>query len=485
MFSVSVTIGSGGQCLPEPIVTEGIHMANQDLTVGDPGRVIRSYCLPLFGSVFFQQLYNLADSFVAGRFIGEDALAAVGNSYEITMIFLAFAVGCSTGCSVTVSGYFGAKEYDKVKTAISTSLVATGWICALLLVGGAVFSAPLLRAMQTPAAIYDDSLTYLQIYLCGLVFMFFYNVSNGIFSALGDSKTPFLFLAASSTANIALDILFVAEFHMGVAGVGIATFLCQGAACVPALMVAALKMKRLPAGHVPIFTFSMLREFISVAAPTVLQQCFVAAGNIFIQGVVNVYGAAVIAGYSAAVKLNNLVTACFSTIGSGVINYTSQNFGAKKPLRVKAGFQASVHFVWVISFAMCLLYELCPSFLIRLFLEEPSAAALRTGMDFLRVASPFYFAASFKVMCDSLLSGAKRMWYVVFSIFLDLGLRAGIAALCSAVFHTACSVWLAWPIGWTAAAAVTYLLYRHGLHTAQNALNLSADDTHYSKQQNS
>ena len=122
---------------------------------------------------------------------------------------------------------------------------------------------------------------------------------------------------------------------------------------------------------------------------------------------------------------------------------------------------------------MCLLYEMCPAFLIRIFLDNPSAAALQIGTDFLRIAAPFYFAASFKVMCDSPLSGAKLMWYVVFSIFLDLGLRAGVAVLCSRVFHSAFSVWFAWPIGWTIAAAVTYLLYRHGL----NRTAVSAVDT--------
>ena len=176
-------------------------MANRDLTAGAPGKVIRSYCLPLFGSVFFQQLYNLADSLVAGRYIGEDALAAVGNSYEITLIFLAFAFGCNTGCSVTVSRYFGAKEYGKVKTAVATSLIAAAITCGALLAVGAIFAAPLLRAIQTPAEIFDDSLTYLRLYICGLVFVFFYNVSNGIFSALGDSKTPFVFLAISSRSE--------------------------------------------------------------------------------------------------------------------------------------------------------------------------------------------------------------------------------------------------------------------------------------------
>ena len=434
-------------------------MANRDLTVGDPGRVIRSYCMHLFGSVFFQQLYNLADSFVAGRFIGEDALAAVGNSYEITLIFLAFAFGCNTGCSVIVSRYFGAKNYDKVKTAISTSLITTACVYGVLLVAGAVFAAPVLRAIQTPAEIFDDSLTYLRIYLCGLVFVFFYNVSNGIFSALGDSKTPFLFLAASSTANIALDILFVARFRMGVVGVGSATVLCQGAACIPALIVVVRKMRRLPAGKAPLFTLATLKELINVAIPSVLQQCFVAAGNIIIQGVVNTYGASVAAGFSAAVKMNNLATSCFSTIGGGVTNYTSQNLGAGRPSRVRTGFKASIQFVWTISLAICLLYELFPAQLMRLFMDTPSAAALQTGIDFLHIAAPFYFAVSFKIMCDAFLCGAKLMRYVVFSIFLDLSLRAGVAVLCSSVFHTAFSVWFAWPIGWTIAAIVTYFLY--------------------------
>lgn len=437
-------------------------MANRDLTIGDPGTVIRSHCLPLFGSVFFQQLYNLADSFVAGQFIGEDALAAVGNSYEITLFFLAFAVGCNTGCSVTVSHYFGAKNYGKVKTAISTSLIATVYVYVVLLVAGAACAVPLLRMIQTPAAIFEDSLIYLRIYMCGLIFMFFYNVSNGIFTALGDSKTPFLFLAVSSTANIALDILFVAKFDMGVVGVGFATFICQGAACIPVLIVTAVKMKSLPAGRAPFFTLSMLREFVSVAVPSVLQQCFVAAGNIIIQGVVNAYGASVIAGYSAAANMNNLVTADFSTIGTGATNYTSQNLGANQPERIKFGFRASVQLVWSISIVMCLLYELFPAQLIRVFLNAPTTVALQTGVDFLRIAAPFYVVASFKIMCDAFLCGAKMMRYVVLSIFLDLGLRAGIAFLCSAVFHTVFSVWFAWPIGWAVAAIITYRLYRQG-----------------------
>ena len=199
---------------------------NKDLTVGRPERVLWMFCLPLFGSIIFQQLYNIADSLVAGKFIGENALAAVGNSYEITLIFIAFAFGCNIGCSVIVSQLFGAKRLADVKTAVYTTMIASGILCAILMLAGILSCQALLLLIRTPQEIMADSKLYLDVYIWGLPFLFFYNIATGIFSALGDSKTPFIFLAVSSTANILVDILFVAGFHMGVAGVAWATFLC-------------------------------------------------------------------------------------------------------------------------------------------------------------------------------------------------------------------------------------------------------------------
>ena len=211
---------------------------NKDLTVGKPSQVLWQFCLPMFGSIIFQQLYNIADSLVAGKFIGENALAAVGNSYEITLIFIAFAFGCNIGCSVIVSRYFGAKEYREMKTSVYTSLIGSaravrGADAASALLG----CHALLELINTPEEILADSALYLDIYVLGLPFMFFYNIATGIFSALGDSKTPFYFLAVSSLSNIGVDILFVAGFKMGVAGVAWATFLCQGVSCVLAMVV--------------------------------------------------------------------------------------------------------------------------------------------------------------------------------------------------------------------------------------------------------
>ena len=201
---------------------------NKDLTVGKPESVLCKFCLPLFGSIIFQQLYNIADSFVAGKFISDNALAAVGNSYEITLIFIAFAFGCNIGCSVLAAQLFGAKRYNDLKTSIYTALISSCAVCLLLMAVGIIFCNGLLKLIKTPKEVFADSKLYLDIYIFGLPFVFLYNVATGIFSALGDSKTPFVFLACSSIANIGADILFVTAFEMGVSGVAWATFICQG-----------------------------------------------------------------------------------------------------------------------------------------------------------------------------------------------------------------------------------------------------------------
>ena len=192
---------------------------NKDLTVGNPQKVLWRFCLPLFGSIIFQQLYNIADSWVAGKYIGENALAAVGNSYEITLIFIAFAFGCNIGCSVITSRYFGAKNYTDMKSSISTAMIASAVTCMVLMLFGLLAGGALLNMINTPAKLFSDSKLYLDIYILGLPFVFFYNITTGIFSALGDSKTPFNFLVASSLSNIAVDIFFVHSLNMGVAGV--------------------------------------------------------------------------------------------------------------------------------------------------------------------------------------------------------------------------------------------------------------------------
>ncbi|MEG0997002.1 MAG: MATE family efflux transporter, partial [Clostridia bacterium] len=240
-----------------------------ELTTGNPERVLWRYSLPLFGSVVFQQLYNIADSVVAGKFIGENALAAVGNSYEVTLIYLAFAVGLNIGVSVVTARLFGAKRVGELKTAINTAFLFSTALCVALMAIGFLFSPALLHAIRTPDEIFSDTLLYLNIYTGGLPFLFLYNIATGIFAALGDSKTPFWFLAASSISNIALDILFVAEFHMGVAGVAWATFLCQGVSCLLAVWALLRHVSRMQADEKPrLFSMPILGSIIRIALPS-------------------------------------------------------------------------------------------------------------------------------------------------------------------------------------------------------------------------
>ena len=433
---------------------------NKDLTVGKPQTVLWKFCLPLFASVIFQQLYNIADSFVAGKFIGEDALAAVGNSYEITLIFIAFGFGCNIGCSVIVSRLFGAKQYKELKTAVYTTLIASGVLCVTLMLLGMALGQPLLHLINTPENVFTDSWLYLEIYIWGLPFVLFYNIANGIFSAFGDSKTPFVFLACSSTANIGMDILFVTAFDMGVAGVAWATFICQGISCILAVLFVFRRFSKIGTeGKIPVFSLKLLKDISVIAVPSILQQSFISVGNIIIQGIINGFGPGVMAGYAASVKLNNLVITSLTTLGNGISNFTSQNLGAKKNERINEGFLAGVKLVWLICIPLVILYLFAGKYLVYLFLDTPSEAALETGIVFLRILSPFYFVVALKLVSDGVLRGAAMMKKFMVATFTDLILRVLLAWLLSIPFAST-GIWLAWPIGWTIAAVMSYFFYR-------------------------
>lgn len=433
---------------------------NKDLTVGKPESVLWKFCLPLFASIIFQQLYNIADSLVAGKFIGENALAAVGNSYEITLIFIAFAFGCNIGCSVIVSQFFGAKDYKNMKNSVYTAMISTAVLCAVLMLFGVLFCGNLLKLIKTPSAILNDSKLYLDIYIYGLPFMFFYNMATGIFSALGDSKTPFIFLAVSSVTNIFVDIIFVKAFNMGIAGVAWATFICQGISAVLAVIVVFLRLSKIKVlQRCPVFSFIILVKLLKIAIPSILQQSFISIGNIIIQSVINEFGAGTIAGYSAAVKLNNLVITSFTTLANGISNFTAQNLGAGKSERIRDGFKAGLKMVWIISIPLVLLYFFAGKQLLYLFLDNPTNTAIHTGIMFLCILSPFYFVVSAKLVADGILRGAGLMSRFMITTFTDLILRVVLAIILSKQFGST-GIWCAWPIGWSIATTLSVIFYK-------------------------
>ena len=419
---------------------------NKDLTTGKPETVLWQFCLPLFGSIIFQQLYNIADSLVAGRFAGENALAAVGNSYEITLIFIAFAFGCNIGCSVVVSTFFGAKRFEEMKTAVSTALIASGALCLFLMLIGTLFCGSLLELIRTPQEVFADSKLYLDIYIWGLPFVFYYNISTGIFSAMGDSRTPFYFLAVSSCANIAMDIWFVAGFHMGVAGVAWATFICQGISAFLALAVVMRRLKTIETkGHGKLFSWPICGKIARIAIPSILQQSFISVGNIILQGVINGFGPGVMAGYSAAIKLNNLVITAFTTLG--------------------------IKMVWLLSLPLAVLYFACGRWLLLFFMSDPSADAMHAGIMLLRIVSPFYFVISAKLVADGILRGASFMGRFMAATFTDLILRVVLAVIFSGTRLGATGIWCAWPVGWSVATCISIFFYLRGPWNRKNQLS--------------
>jgi Na+-driven multidrug efflux pump len=313
--------------------------------------------------------------------------------------------------------------------------------------------------------VFADSKLYLDIYVWGLPFVFFYNIATGIFSALGDSRTPFVFLAVSSTTNVAVDILFVTAFQMGVAGVAWATFLCQGVSCVLAVAVVFHRLRQIEVpngGKAKWFSRAIFKKFVVIAVPSILQQSFISIGNIVIQSVINGFGAGVMAAYSAAVKLNNLVITSFTTLGNGISNYTAQNVGARKMERVRAGFAAGIKLVWMISAPLVVLYFFAGKWLLYLFLDEPSGTAVQTGILFLRILSPFYFVVSAKLVADGILRGSGRMKQFMAATFVDLILRVSLAVGLARTPLGSAGIWCAWPIGWCVATVMSIRFYRTG-----------------------
>lgn len=437
----------------------------RDLTEGKPSKVLWQFTMPMFISVIFQQLYNITDSIIVGNFAtsGEDALAAVGASYPITMIFMAIAMGCNVGCSVVISQLFGAKSYREMKTAVSTTLLASLVLSVTLTLIGVLFSGVMLTAIRTPENILADANTYLRIYTGGFAFVFFYNVVTGIFTSLGDSKTPLYFLIGSSLGNVVLDWVFVAVFHFDVAGAAWATFLCQGVACILAMLTLRKRLRKVVCEGTPErFSAPMLRRIAAFAIPSVLQQSFVSVGNIFVQNLINGFGSSVIAGYSAAIKINTFALTCFGTVGNAISSYTAQNIGAGKNERVKQG----IHTGWLMGLLIGIPFFVFCFFdgttLIQLFMQEEAGLALDTGVQFLRIVSPFYFVITMKLTTDGLLRGSGAMKSYMVATFSDLILRVFLGYLLSVPYGVT-GIWMSWPIGWSIGTALSLIYYARGV----------------------
>lgn len=431
-----------------------------DLTKEHPDKTLWRFWLPMMFSVAFQQIYNIADSMIAGRFAGEDALAAVGASYPITVIFMAFAVGMNLGASVIVSRLFGAGDRKGVKRAVTTAFASSLSLAVILTVYGYFFCRNMMEWIHTPQNIMQDGVLYLKIYVFGLIFLMLYNVCTGIFTALGDSRTPLWFLLGSSVGNIVLDLLFVAKLHWGVAGVAWATFIAQGISAVLALVTLLVRLQKFAGKErVPLFDRKLFVQILAIAVPSILQQSVLSVGNLFVQDIVNRYGSAVVAGYSGAIKLNTFAINIFMTLGSCLSSYTAQNIGAGKQERIPMGFRTGLKLSELTALPFVVLYFGLGQQMMGLFLNAESSAAIHAGVMFLRIVSPWYFMIVVKLMTDGIIRGSGAMIYFVIATIPDLILRIGFALMLSPRFGST-GIWMAWPFGWIAATVLTIIFYR-------------------------
>lgn len=432
---------------------------NTDLSVGKPWKVLLKYILPLLGSAVFQQLYTLADTIIAGKFAGNSALAAIGASTSIVNILMAIALGANAGCAVLISRCFGAKENDKVKSSVYTGLIAFGVFSVVLMGLGLASCRLILKALKTPSNVLAESVIYLNIYYLGLPFLILYNLGTGIFSALGDSRTPFIFLVFSSVTNILLDYLMVKPW--GIAGVAWATFIAQGAACVLTVITVFCRLKKIKTSSKPeIFSKTLLKMLALLALPVALQNSFVSVGNLIVQIKINGFGDLVMAGFTAGFKLVVFCTTCFCTCANGLTNYASQNYGAHEFTRIKRGYYSELIISTLLTALFFVITFVFAEQLVGLFLSEgeESAETLAAGVRFIKTASPFYFLVNVKISTDATIRGTGGNVGFMVSTFTDLLLRVVFVFALTPFMGFAGVCW-AWPIGWGLSTLVALFYY--------------------------
>lgn len=430
-----------------------------DLTKGDPFRTIWRFSIPMLLSMAFQQMYQLADGMIAGRYIGMDALGAVGASHSITTLFLSAASGSAMGVSVVVSQQFGAGNLKNVHCSVSTAVRWLMTLAAVLTVVGLPLSGGLLQLLGTPQELMKAARLYLQIYVLGIPFLFLYNFANGTFNALGDSKTPLYFLIFSSLLNIVLDIVLVVQFKMGIFGIGFATWLAQAIAGVLATLLVLRRVRLLCPPVEQRFDRGLFKEMLRIGIPSVIQQSCTSLGQMSIQSVINSYGHTVVAGYSAAFKLNALVVMAMNTLSNAISSYVAQNLGAKNLTRIKQGVRAGAKMMFGLAVLVTVSLLAGGSFWIKIFMEKsPDMQAVAAGTSFLYIVSPFYLMVCFKVVTDGALRGIGAMKEFMIANFADLIMRVIFSIIMSKLFGYL-GIWWVWPMAWVVGTSLSVGFY--------------------------
>ena len=431
-------------------------MSKDEYLITDvPLKALTFFAMPMILGSFFQQIYNMADSIIVGQFVGSAALAAVGACAALTNVFICVALGAG----VLVSRYFGAREYGKMKTIVSTSLISFLILSIVLGVVGFRFSYSMMSVLQTPADILDDAVLYLRIYFVGFPFLFMYNILSNMFTSIGESKIPLGLLIFSSILNIFMDLWMVAGLGLGVFGAALATLIAQGISAVFSFLLFLSRMRRYKS-HFGWFDRKELYSMLQVAVPSVLQQSTVSIGMMIVQAVVNPFGTQALAGYAATMRVENVFSLIFVSIGNAVSPYVSQNLGAKKIERIKKGYHAAL--VLDIFFAVLafIVIEALHTQISSLFLgKDGTTLAYQVSEEYMRWLGYFFIFMGIKMATDGVLRGLGIMCPFLIANMVNFAIRLFVALVFAPRFGIA-FVWLAVPAGWFANFLISYVALR-------------------------
>lgn len=481
----------------------------KDMSLGKPLRVLYAFAIPMIISVLFQQFYNIADSIIAGNFIHDngEALASVNAAYPVTVVFIAIGNGFGVGGSVVISRIFGAKQYKRTKTCVSSAIINILIFSIIFTIIGIFTSKPLLSLMNSQdlgETVFSQSVDYLNIYVYGLCFLFLYNVVSCIFQALGNSNTPLFLLIFSTVFNIIIDIIFVKYFNMGVKGLAWGTFIAQGIASLLSLLLLIISLRKLPADKpvvegsdstdnqnqlpVPLatnkkssllfenkfFSLSIWKSIMIMALPSILQNSTVSIGQLFVQSLINSFGNSnLVAGYGSAFKINYIIISIFTTISNAMATFTSQNIGAGKLDRAKQGLKGGMLSSMVIALVCSALYLILARQLTAIFTSQKNEEIISIGAEFLYILAPFYIVVCIKIIFDGFIRGAGDMAGFTTSTMTDLVIRVGLSYLFVKGFKLGyVSIWWSWPIGWVLGGLVSAIFYmsKRWLKTSQQKL---------------
>lgn len=435
---------------------------NTSMTEGVIWKSLIAFAIPLLIGNLFQQLYNTVDSVVVGNFVGKEALAAVGSTTTIINMLVGFFMGLSTGASVVISQYFGAKDEKRLHDAVHTSIVMTFCLGIIMTIVGIMASPILLQFMKTPDDVLPLSSLYLKIYFGGILGLMLYNMGSAILRAIGDSKKPLYFLIFSSIVNTILDLLFVIYFNMGVAGVAWATLVAQASSAVLVLytLYKSKEAYRLIPRDLKL-NMPMFKKMIGIGLPAGFQQSITAFSNIFVQGYVNVFGSSVMAGWSSYLKVDTFVLLPMQSIALASTTFVGQNLGAKQIERTKKGTKVSLGISVGVTVTLSILLNIVGKYVLNIFTSDPEV--VKYGMLFMHIFSPFYFVMCFTQIYAGALRGAgdsKAPMVIMLSsfvVFRQLSLFIG-----TKFFNTIEYVTFTYPMGWILAATLMTIYYHQG-----------------------